>query len=171
MFLVPFRFPIVIGTKLLHIVLYVWMYTTMISWEVKWMFQESEHPRQSHNENIGNVYQCTNKSNRRAKNDSAWIIPIICENTSKSKTHLYTQRQAFTIFTWKIDYSQLQGYKKKKNKNDCYQGLQRSAQPQLLAMYKQQNFRFQHDVVRDLFNDNAYFLECKWFSSGGNLYF
>lgn len=114
MFLVPFRFPIVIGTKLLHIVLYVWMYTTMISWEVKWMFQESEHPRQSHNENIGNVYQCTNKSNRRAKNDSTWIIPIICENTSKSKTHLYTQRQAFTIFTWKIDYSQLQGYKKKK---------------------------------------------------------
>lgn len=61
--------------------------------------------------------------------------------------------------------------RKKKNKNDCYQGLQRSAQPQLLAMYKQQNFRFQHDVVRDLFNDNAYFLECKWFSSGGNLYF
>lgn len=65
-----------------------------------------------------------NKSSRRAKDDSIWIISRLVRNTSKCKTHLYTKSKAFIVFTWKIDYSHLQlnGYKakkkKKKSKND-----------------------------------------------------
>lgn len=75
-----------------------------------------------------------NKSSRRAKDDSVWIIPRLVRNTSKCKTHLYTKSKAFIIFTWKIYYSHLQlnGYKAKKKKKrmantKVYKGLQNLA--------------------------------------------
>ena len=72
-----------------------------------------------------------NKSSRRAKDDSVWIIPRLVRNTSKCKTYLYTKSKAFIVFTWKIDYSHLQlnGYKQKKKKANTkvYKGLQKLA--------------------------------------------